>query len=232
MPERGEPTNERRRRAWESRTEWPLLVASVAYLFAYSWLVLDREIAPALLDLLLVVIFVVWAALILDFIARVLLTPRRSRWTFVRHNKVDLLSAIVPVVRPFRLVARLRRVRGFRGGSGNSLRSRLLVSALLYAVLFVYVEALSVYAVERGAPGATLVSFGNTVWWACVTIATVGYGDFVPVTVPGRILAVMLMAGGLAIIGTASATIVSYLSERIAKLRELEEEDSKEDGRN
>jgi voltage-gated potassium channel len=50
-------------------------------------------------------------------------------------------------------------------------------------------------------------------------MSTVGYGDYYPVTLLGRLLAVVLMIGGIAIVGTASATIVSYLTERTQHLR-------------
>ena len=63
------------------------------------------------------------------------------------------------------------------------------------------------------------MTFGDSIWWAIVTITTVGYGDLYPVTPPGRFYAVLLMAGGIAIVGTASATIISYLNERVAGLR-------------
>jgi voltage-gated potassium channel len=47
------------------------------------------------------------------------------------------------------------------------------------------------------------------------TISTVGYGDMVPVTVPGRIFAVMLMLGGMVIVGATTATVISYLNDRV-----------------
>ena len=47
-----------------------------------------------------------------------------------------------------------------------------------------------------------------------MTIATVGYGDVYPVTPLGRIYGAALMAGGFAMLGVASATIVSYISEK------------------
>jgi voltage-gated potassium channel len=50
-------------------------------------------------------------------------------------------------------------------------------------------------------------------------MATVGYGDYYPVTVPGRVLAVVLMIGGVAIVGTASATIVNLLNDRTRSIR-------------
>ena len=68
--------------------------------------------------------------------------------------------------------------------------------------------ALAVYAVERDAPGSRMNTFGDAIWWACVTLFTVGYGDIFPVTTPGRVYAVLVMLGGIAIIGVASAIVV------------------------
>ena len=76
--------------------------------------------------------------------------------------------------------------------------------------------ALATLEAERDADGANIVTFGDAIWWAIVTIATVGYGDEVPGDPLGRFYAVLLMAGGIAIVGTASATIISYLNERVA----------------
>ena len=84
---------------------------------------------------------------------------------------------------------------------------------------WVFFLALATLQAERGAPGANIDTFGDAIWWAIVTIATVGYGDLYPVTPAGRFYAVLLMAGGIAIVGTASATIISYLNERVAGLR-------------
>lgn len=63
------------------------------------------------------------------------------------------------------------------------------------------------------APAA--IAFADAVWWAFVTI-TVGYGDFYPVTLTGRITAVALMVGGLALIGVVTATLRSWIVERVA----------------
>jgi voltage-gated potassium channel len=47
------------------------------------------------------------------------------------------------------------------------------------------------------------------------TISTVGYGNMVPVTVPGRVYAVVLMLGGMVIVGATTATVISYLNEKV-----------------
>jgi voltage-gated potassium channel len=103
--------------------------------------------------------------------------------------------------------------------SGTAIRVEIVAYALAYAVFFVYFIALATLDAERHAPGASITTFGDAIWWAIVTLATVGYGDVYPVTTIGRIYAVMLMVGGVAIVGTASALVISYITERIGTLR-------------
>lgn len=222
-------TGDERRTRWENRTAWPLLVASALFLIAYSWSILEPKSPVWLATALNVVLFVVWAAFFVDYVVRLSLSSRK--WLFVRKNPIDLASVLFPVARPFRLLRELHRIPLLRGRSPSHVRRRVLIVAGSSVVLFVYVIALAVYQVERDAPHATIVSFGDAVWWACVTMATVGYGDFVPVTVPGRILAVILMMGGVAIVGTASATIVSYITEQSQRLRPPGGHDDHENGR-
>jgi len=88
---------------------------------------------------------------------------------------------------------RLRDIPYFRRRSGGSVRATIMIYAGLFVILFVYSIALAELAAERDAPGATITSFGDAIWWACVTMTTVGYGDYVPVTLLGRTLAVVLM---------------------------------------
>ena len=206
-----------RRTAWENKTAWPLLIASVLFLIAYSWSILQPSRPAWFGALLTVVLSAVWAAFFVDYVVRLSLSARK--WLFVRQNLIDLASVLFPVARPFRLLRELHRIPLLRGRCPAHVRRRVLIVAASTVVIFVYVISLAVYQQERYAPGATILSFGDSVWWACVTMATVGYGDYVPVTVPGRILAVILMIGGIAIVGTASATIVSYITEQTQRLR-------------
>lgn len=209
-----------KRLRWERATAWPGIAASALFLIAYSWNILDESQSTAVHVTLLVVLVAVWLFFFIDYVMRLLLA--RHKRDFIRRNPVDLLSVFVPMARPFRLLTGLRHLNGLQGNSGSHLRRRIVIIASSFIVMFIYVIALAEFQAERYAPGSNIRSFGDAVWWACVTMATVGYGDYYPVTIPGRVLAVVLMIGGVAIVGTASATIVSYLNDRTQHLRHHE----------
>ena len=69
---------------------------------------------------------------------------------------------------------------------------------------------------------SNIKSFGDAVWWAITT--TVGYGDHYPVTGLGRLVAFGLMVGGVALLGTVSATLASWLIETVAAENEQAED--------
>lgn len=208
-----------RRDRWEARTTMPMAVLGVAFLVAYAVLVLDNGTPDWINALLGGVLLAMWAVFLVDFVVRVALTPRGSRVHFVFTRPLDLLSVLLPVFRALRVVDLLHRVAFFRGRGGDAFRARVVISGLAYAVVFIVFISLAALHVERDAPGATITDFGTAIWWACVTIATVGYGDTYPVTVMGRVYAVLLMMGGIAIVGTASATVVSLFNDRLGRAR-------------
>jgi len=65
-------------------------------------------------------------------------------------------------------------------------------------------------AFEQHAPDANIHNFGDALWWAVVTVTTVGYGDKYPVSAGGRGVAVVLMLTGIGLVGVLSATVASY----------------------
>lgn len=82
------------------------------------------------------------------------------------------------------------------------------------------VASLAVYDAEHLAPDADITTFGGALWWACVTITSVGYGDLSLVTFEGRFIAVAMMICAIALPGRMTATIASWLVERVSAREE------------
>lgn len=208
-----------RRDAWERVTTVPLAVLGLAFIVAYSVYVLAVDVDSFWHLPLLLVLLLSWVVFLVDVVVRLVLTPRGDRWHFVVTHPIDVLSGLVPLFRALRVLELLNQIPYLRRRTGDAVRTQFIVFAASYALAFIYFVSLATLQVERDAPGANILTFGDAIWWAFVTIATVGYGDEYPVTAAGRFYAVLLMVGGVAIVGTASATIISVLNERIAKLR-------------
>ncbi|MEZ5122251.1 MAG: potassium channel family protein [Solirubrobacterales bacterium] len=152
----------------------------------------------------------VWSVFLVALIAVLVRAP--SPWKAIKAN--PMMPLIVVLTTPF-APAGLQMFRLLRFGAllGAAHHARRLFSTqgLLYAglvLLIVVVGGGAVFtAVERSAQH---LSFESGVWWAIVTVTTVGYGDIVPHTEAGRAVAVVVMVTG---IGTA-ALLVGAASQR------------------
>lgn len=198
---------------WQKHSEWPLVGAAFLFLAAYSILVIVEPPDPYAAALTLVV-GSTWLAFGVDYVVKLLLAPQRGRW-FVRHP-MDLLMVLLPVARPLRLLRPFTLRRVMERAPGTAIRARVMAYVVVAAILLVYTVALSVLSFERGAPNANITTMGDSLWWAVVTITTIGYGDYYPVTVPGRWAAGALMVGGFAALGMVTAALSSWLVESVA----------------
>lgn len=82
----------------------------------------------------------------------------------------------------------------------------------------------ALWLVEGQRPDTTLRSWADALWLSLTTMTTVGYGDHVPVTTTGRLIAAAVMVVGVAIIGAVAAVVALAVARRVA----LEEEQSLE----
>jgi len=217
VPE-GDPATHRRKR-YVDATGRTLALLGVAFVLAYTVYVLWVDRPQWMTTIIVVILVATWVIFVIDVVIRVALTPRGRRWHYAWHHPLEVLSAFLPVFRALRVVGLLQDLPILKRHTPTAVRAQFIILALAYACAWVFFLALATLAAERGAAGANILTFGDSIWWAIVTITTVGYGDLYPVTPPGRIYAVLLMAGGIAIVGTASATIISYLNEKVAGLR-------------
>lgn len=181
-------------------------------------------------DLLIVMEDALCVVFLFDFFRS--LFRAQHKWTYFLRGGgwLDLLGsvpfsafAVFRVARVFRIIRVMRTLRGsdFR----EMLLDRLAESTLLFTLLIVLVLIFVIGAVvawaEHGAPNANIQTYPEAVWWAVVTITTVGYGDYFPVTTVGRVAAVILMFCGLGVIGVLSSylatTFISLQARRAAR---------------
>jgi voltage-gated potassium channel len=201
-----------RREAWERITSIPMLALAVLFLGVYAWYVLDTAASPRLDAFLAWVDLVIWALFAVDFLARLWLSTNRRR--FVRTHPLELLIVLVPPFRPLRL---LRAALVMLGTLNRNRLNRVRLSVFIGAasLLMLLLCSLAFFDAEYGAPGSNVDNFGDALWWSAVSVTTVGYGDFYPVTTEGRLVALILMTFGIGLISFAIGTTTSWLMEQL-----------------
>jgi voltage-gated potassium channel len=171
----------------------------------------------------------VWAVFVVEYLVRLYLAPSRRRF-FTRHL-VDLAVVALPALRPLRALRLLRLLNLARAGAvlANALkRAREILAhqglhfVLLAVLSIVIVCSAAELGFEQHAHGSTIHNFGDALWWATVTVTTVGYGDKYPVSPGGRGVAVVLMLVGIGLISVLTATVASYFVEEKADQEKAE----------
>jgi len=87
-----------------------------------------------------------------------------------------------------------------------------IASALIIAILMLLFSSIAILQVET-AENSNITTAEDALWWAFVTITTVGYGDKFPVTTEGRIIAMFLMTTGVGLFGIFTAYVASLFVE-------------------
>ncbi|MBU6371894.1 MAG: ion transporter [Alphaproteobacteria bacterium] len=158
--------------------------------------------------------------------------PELLAMIFLPHEGGAWLAGL-RALRLFRLFKLARYVPAFEI-VGNAVRraGAPLLAAACVAAAQVYVAALMLYFIEGDIPGQEQ-SFGSVtraLWWAVVTLTTVGYGDVYPVTPLGRVAAALVALAGIGIVamptGILASSFAEEFREREARKRKAEAEDA------
>jgi voltage-gated potassium channel len=193
---------------FDQRMALPLVVSAVVPLFllpggTYPWLAAAVFIAS-------------WLVFLVDFVVR---ERRLVQYVGTWLGRFDLV--IVLLTAPWFLIAgtgtgkfviiiRLARVaRIVMAATGARRLFKRLGAVALVALGVVIVGAAIAYRAEH-ARNAEFKTFGDALWWAIVTLTTVGYGDVVPKTTGGRVDGIMIMITGVAVLGLLAGSLASF----------------------
>jgi voltage-gated potassium channel len=200
------------------------------------------NLSPSDKDVLIILENALCAVFLFDFFRSLRLAPNKWGYFLKEGGWLDLLGSIpFSACAIFRVARLVRIVRLLRKMTGSELRRiftrRLAQSTLLFTLVIglflIFTISWIVFEAEQNAPGANIKTYHDAVWWAFVTITTVGYGDYYPVTTLGQSMAVILMFFGLGIIGVLSSylatTFLSLQSRRKAKVEAENENDEDND---
>jgi voltage-gated potassium channel len=170
---------------------------------------------------------VICVIFLIDFAMALHRAPSRANYFFKERGWLDLLGSI-PSFSFFRLaglfrlarlsrlarIGRILRTQNQADLIADVLRNRGQYAAFITLTLAMLVLSLSsvfVLQFESQNPDANITTGGDAIWWAVVTITTVGYGDKYPVTFGGRITAMFVMFTGVGIIGALASMLSSLL---------------------
>ncbi|RKS08908.1 voltage-gated potassium channel [Nocardiopsis sp. Huas11] len=199
--------------SWERRVEIPMLLLAGAFLVAYAWPVIDQDLGGDLRSSLRVLTWTVWVAFAVDFWIRLSLAEHRVR--YAAKHWYDVVLIVLPMFRALRLLRLLALMRMLNRSMAGTLSGRASVYVAGTAALTSVLGAIAVLDVEQHAPGANITEFGDALWWSVVTVTTVGYGDFYPITFQGRLVAVALMIMGISLVGVLTAAVASAFVSNI-----------------
>lgn len=198
---------------------YELFIAAISILAVFNSLItyipgLDPDAANviSIINSVLTLIF------IYDFGLRIITAPSRSFYFLRDYGWADLL-AIIPqfrIFRVFRIFKAYRLVHKYGTRyilsylAHNRAQSALYILVLM-VTLIIESGAVLVLQAERASPDANILTAVDAIWWAYVTITTVGYGDRFPVTLAGRMVGIMVLTTGVAVFATFAGLISSKL---------------------
>ncbi|MGR5486237.1 potassium channel family protein [Vibrio alfacsensis] len=193
------------------------LILSFMALFVSSGLLffpIDHETRQVLIGLDFIICSIFILQISIDLIRA---TDRRQ---FLRHHWIDFVASI-PMVEPLRfarlfhilrVILMLRSSKHILIQLKRNRRETTLASILLLMVVLITLGSSAMLFIEGKNPEANIQTGADALWWAFVTISTVGYGDHYPITTAGKLLAVLIIICGVGIFGMISGLITSILT--------------------
>jgi len=197
---------------YQTWSTYPLFVLGLMFIAALSIRVLGIE-DPIDQRFAAIVIPVAWVIFVVDYTIGLALASHK--WVYIRNHPLLLFALVFPPLRilmVFHVFAVLKQTASI----GVRVRTYLLFVTTLVAFISAVLEVFF----ERRAADSNIRSFGDALWWVGETVSTVGYGDYYPVTVGGRLVAILLFVNGVALVSVLTAGLAQSYTRADADERE------------
>lgn len=221
-----------------------ILASAVVFVFESDGTSLEAGSHAAHYIILDWVFFVLFS---IEYFLRVYIESRKRDFIFSFYGMIDLLAilpslfllAILPslfLVPGFRVLRILRFLRIFRIFKATrfilavdrltmALREiqQELLALVILSLMLVYLAACGIHFFERDAQPEAFGSILDSMWWAVVTLTTVGYGDVFPTTGGGKLFTALVTLVGVGLIAIPSGLLASVLTEARVERQKVEE---------
>lgn len=191
-------------------SSYPLFALSLLFLVSFM-ITLDGTSSAGEKEVASIIMPVTWVAFAIDYAIGLALS--QDRWHFVKTHLIQAAALLFPPLRVLLLGHAFNVLRRTPLRRGDRARTYVLYLTTLVLVM----SAIMVVYFERQAPNANLTTFGNALWWGGETVSTVGYGDYYPVTVGGRIVAGLLFVNGVALLSIITAGLAQNFTSDDAR---------------
>lgn len=194
-----------------------ILLVSILSIFNLVVIILPG-INPLIKEIVLIIDIVLTIIFIGDFLYRFFTAESKAHYFFRNWGWADFLACIpaqqFKIFRLFRIFRVIRLLREF--GMKNMLRevtenrARSALYLTIFMVIFVLEFAgMAIALAEVGKPGTNIETASDAIWWGFVTITTVGYGDYHPVTNTGRVVGIIVMFLGVGLFGVLTGFLAN-----------------------
>ena len=176
----------------------------------------------------------------IEYLLRIYVSKKPLKYIFSFYGLIDLLAIIpfyfissidlrtVKIFRVFSLFKSLKLIRYSnalrRFGIATKLVKEEMVLFLFAVVILIYISAVGIYHFENKAQPEVFSSMFNSLWWAVVSITTVGYGDSYPITIGGKVFTFLVLIIGIAVVTIPAGLVASALT----KARDIEDKKKEE----
>jgi voltage-gated potassium channel len=193
----------------ERVTRFPMALLGIVWL-VIAIVVLTSDVKHSASKILVGSLFVLWVIMLVEYLVRLVVTPDTAG--YLKRRWIEPATVVVPVLQGWHVVGIEKMTLLVREGELRVeaiLKHHSLFRVLIAVAGTLFIGAWLVLLFEENAKGSNIHDYPDALWWAIVTVTTVGYGDRYPVTEGGRIVAVVLMLVGIGLIGVLTATVAS-----------------------